>query len=321
MTSQRRYTPDELTDLRESQESRRIGERLYHLGDLMGAESKANEEGSTNADPYITDEMKQQLQALGVKPSTVRHTLSNIIACPQQTWSPLRKEDFRECLGYICRVPIASLARDSEAQVLKTHLGNFSVKFRYVIPIELCETHMVVVVLGTSSGQGGARLHYGKKYSCMGLAYEDDNEYVNHFGNLPLELPRYGAYPLASGAWTDVQFVVSVDYDDRIKKVEELPERTKDHLFNMVDYFRALTLEASHPRFVDPDALKRAQEWFGSQSRRACDREGERRARADARAQQGAARSYLDLDAPLKRGHDEIDYGGYETKRTKWDEG
>lgn len=161
-----RYTPEEIIALRE-----RVGSS--NASDLF-----------KEADPYITPGLATVLAAAKVDASQIRANLWGIADCREEhkSWERASRTEFENAVGKIYTAPVAEFACDTNNTHTKTHLGDFSIKYRYVIPVVLHETHMDVLLLRTSSGTGGRNLPLAKKKTCIGIKYEDE-DYENIFPN------------------------------------------------------------------------------------------------------------------------------------------
>lgn len=184
------------------------------------------------------------LEAAGVDAGEIRAYLLNIIRCrkEQMTWYKMSKRDFEDCRCKVSSVPIAVLAGKPEDINVNTPLGEFSVKYRYVIPVQLHSTHMNVLVLGTSGGTGGQYLIRDRKLSCIGFKRDGDCKYDNLFQNPPVEIPADTKYPLAKCPWTNLTYTVPINYDSRVSFTADLPESEAKYVMRLYNYFRAKDL-------------------------------------------------------------------------------
>jgi hypothetical protein len=136
--------------------------------------------------------LKEAFKATGIDGHQLRYYLWGITECREEhkTWHKMSKKDFEHCRYKICSVPMAVLAGKSDDKNVKTYLGEFFVKYRYIIPVELYATHMDVLVLGTSSGIGGRNRRSDRKVSCIGFKRKGDSNYVNYFPTRLIEIPE-----------------------------------------------------------------------------------------------------------------------------------
>jgi len=215
---------------------------------------------------FVTSKLTSALVAASVDVSHVRANLWAVTKprTEHPSWTRLPRVSFDNALGMIYCVPVAALACIPSEKNFKTHVGDFSVKFRYVIPIELHPTHMDVLILGTSSGTGGQFLPQAKKDTCIGFKDEGDCDYTNLFPNLLVEIPRNCHYRPSKGSFTDVSFTVPVEYSTRIREVDRLPQPVENYIAKLVGYFRADRLYNSSSIVVSwrrPTGGTRTSEW------------------------------------------------------------